>query len=211
MRAGSALGVGVRGADVPLLARPGVSLPPRRGPAAGRAEAAVAKGRRGPGAGGPGAGLFLGCRSTRGVAWEQCRGRRVTQKCFHRCLPWDRCRSTASPSGIQGAADVVARLERSRTGRNVKGSSRLAPSSGQERGLAAPHCRQPSRGSWWSGSGGFGAQLGFPCSSSRCPGSRSPLLQLPLRGDTQPSARPPHCPLAQELQPHGAGGCQGGC
>lgn len=51
-----------------------------------------------------------------------------------------------------------------------------------------------------------------------------PLLQLPLprqpvslcssclSGATRaPRPGRPHCPVAQELQPHGAGGCHGGC
>lgn len=197
---------------MPLLARRRVSLPPRRGPADGRAEAAVAKGRLGTGAGGACSGAVPGLPQH----------------------PWG-CMGTVQ--GQAGHTEVFSPLfamglvQKHRISLRHSGSRRCRCRAGEE--LHREECEglEPP-GSWqragaWAGSPSLPAALPWLLVVRfwwiRRPAGL-PLLQLPLprqplslcssclSGVTRaPRPGRPHCPLAQELQPCGAGGCHSGC
>ena len=150
--------------------------------------------------------LFLGCHGTRrvkvvsdGINGNSALGReggsqRSVFTIVCQCV-W--CRNTTSPSGIQGATDVIGGLEKCRTERNVKGSGCLAPRSGQDCGLAAAIAllvvdQTPG----WS-SRAFPAP--WSCSSSCCSGSRSPSFPADSPGgDAHPLACLPSLPFGAE-------------
>lgn len=106
--------------------------------------------------------LSRGCRSSRGAGVvprderDWCTGGRLTEKCSHLCLLWGWCRNAASPSGAQGAADVVGGLGKCRRARNVRGSEWLRlQRAGVRAGSPSPPAAPGGSTSWM-------AQPGFP-------------------------------------------------
>lgn len=80
--------------------------------------------------------LLLSCR-IHGNSTLGRKGGQLTEKGFHYCLPWDWCRNTTSPSGIQGATNIVGGMEERGT-EECECSGCLARHGGQERGLESP-------------------------------------------------------------------------
>lgn len=165
--------------------------------------------------------LFLGCHGTRRVkvVCDRVNGNSALgreggsqRNVFTIVCRWDWCRNTTSPSGIQGATDVIGGLEKCCTERNVKGSSCLAPRGGQEYGLADPHNQRPLHCSWWikilAGPAGLSPGPG-PAPAPSALAADPPPFQLTLPGLTHtPLPVCHHCPLAQKMKPSGTVGFQ---